>query len=157
MRFTKISEPKDLLEHCLKDIYSAEEQIVEALPKVIESVSSSELATALQNHLAETEVHVKRLEEVADMLDLGKLSGVKCKGMEGLLSEGEEAIKNIEKGGLLDAELAGGCRKVEHYEMLAYTNILNLMSECGCKEAAVILLEKTLDEEEMADQKLTNF
>lgn len=157
MRLTKISDRTELLEHHLKDLYSAETQIVDALPDMIEKISSSTLAASLQSHLSETEIHVKRLEEVADALEFGDLSGVKCKGMEGLLDEGDEAISNIEEGDLLDNDLAAGSRKVEHYEILAYQHVIRLMNQIGCDTKIISMLEETLNEEMAADGKLSNF
>lgn len=157
MRLTKISEEKELLEYHLKDMYSAEKQIVEALPDVIDKVTSSSLAKDLIHHLDETRMHVKRLEEVADILGVGDLSGEKCAGIEGLLDETDEAMKNIDEGDLLDIALVGGNRKVEHYEMLSYADIINHMSNIRCDQRAIKLMQDTLEEEESTDNKLANF
>lgn len=156
MRLTKISSMADLVEHFIKDLYSAENQIIEALPDVIDNVTSSRLAEALTSHLNETQVQVKRLEEAAELLDI-RVSGEECKGVKGLLEESNHAIKNIEKGELLDSVLAGGCRKVEHYEILGYMELIKFMTTAGLDRKAIQLMEETLAEEENADQKLTGF
>jgi ferritin-like metal-binding protein YciE len=109
---------KELLVEELKDLYSAEKQIVKALPKLIKGVASDDLRTAISEHLEVTKGHVTRLEEVFGQLD-EKPRAKLCKGMEGLLQEGAECLEEEEKGELRDLQIIGAAQRVEHYEVAA--------------------------------------
>jgi len=133
----------------LKDLYDAEKQITEALPKLAEAAENGELRSAFENHLTETEGQIGRLEEVFEIFD-EEPRRKKCKGMEGLLEEGEEMIDD-EEG---DAGLIAAAQKVEHYEIAAYGTLITWAKLLGKNDAAK-LLEQSLHEEKAADEKLT--
>ena len=144
---------KELLVEELKDLYSAEKQIVKALPKIIRGAASEELKAAITEHLEVTKGQVTRLESVFEQLG-EKTKGKPCKGMEGLLAEGAECLEEEEKGTLRDLQLIGAAQRVEHYEMAAYGTAKAMAEKLGVSEAAELLGE-TLAEEEEADTKLT--
>lgn len=144
---------KELLIEELKDLFSAEKQIVKALPKIIRGAQSAQLKTAIQEHLEVTKGQVGRLEEVFSQLGQ-KAKAKHCKGMEGLLEEGAESLKEEDKGALRDLQLIGAAQRVEHYEMAAYGTAKAMAEKLGLSEA-VELLNETLAEEEEADKKLT--
>ena len=144
---------KELLIAELKDLYSAEKQIVKALPKIIRGASSAELKAAIEEHLAVTKEQVTRLEEVFSQLD-EKPKPKHCKGMQGLLEEGAECLQEEEKGALRDLQLIGAAQRVEHYEVAAYGTARAMAEKLGVS-AAVELLNETLQEEADADKKLT--
>jgi ferritin-like metal-binding protein YciE len=144
---------KELLVEELKDLYSAEKQIVKALPKVVRGAASAELKTALEEHLEITKGQVARLEEVFSHLG-EKAKAKHCKGMEGLLEEGSESLKEEDKGALRDLQLIGAAQRVEHYEVAAYGTAKAMAEKLGISQA-VDLLNETLEEEEEADRKLT--
>lgn len=141
-----------LIEH-LRDLYDAEKQIVKALPKLAKAAESEELAEALRNHLEETQNQVSRLEEVFKIAGVAA-RGKSCKGMKGLLEEGNEAVQEHEEGSLRDLAIIAGCQKVEHYEMSAYGTARALAGQLGL-DKAVRLLQQTEDEEKKADATLT--
>jgi ferritin-like metal-binding protein YciE len=143
----------ELLEDELKDIFSAENQLVKALPKMAKKASSSTLKEAFTSHLKETEGHVKRLETISQSLGI-KLTGKKCHAMEGLVEEGKEVIEEDGEGGVIDAALIGAAQRVEHYEIAAYGTVRAIAEQLGHKDVAR-LLQQTLDEEGAADKKLT--
>lgn len=137
----------------LQDAYSAEEQILEALPKMMEQTKHAELKRAFQQHYQQTEQQVQRLERIFE--DLGEKPGEKkCKGMEGLIKEGEEAIKEFTDSDVLDAALISAAQAVEHYEMARYGCCRTYAHLLGLSEHAE-LLQRTLDEEGDTDHKLT--
>jgi ferritin-like metal-binding protein YciE len=144
---------KELLVEQLRDIYDAEKQLVKALPKLAKAVQSEDLAEAIRAHLGETESQVSRLEEVFEIVGM-PAKGKPCKGMKGLLEEGDEAIKQEEKGTLRDLSIIAGAQRVEHYEMAAYGTARTIAEQLGLDEA-VELLQQTEDEEKQADVKLT--
>ena len=144
---------KELLVEELKDLYSAEKQIVKALPKIIRGATSDELKTAIQEHLEVTKQQVTRLEEIFSHLDQ-KPRAKHCKGMEGLLTEGAESFQEEEKGALRDLQLIGAAQRVEHYEVAAYGTAKAMAEKLGFSDT-VELLNETLEEEEEADKKLT--
>ncbi len=144
---------KELLVEELKDLYSAEKQIVKALPKIVKGASSEDLKAAIQEHLDITKNQVTRLEEVFGHLD-EKPKAKHCKGMEGLLEEGAEGLREEEAGTLRDLQLIGAAQRVEHYEVAAYGTAKAMAEKLGLNEA-VELLSQTLEEEEEADHKLT--
>ena len=144
---------EELLIDELKDIYSAENQIVKALPKMAKAASSPELKRAFERHLEETRRQVERLDQIGQALDT-KLTGKKCKGMEGLIEEGKEIIEEDLEDNAKDAGLIGAAQKVEHYEIAAYGTARTHAELLGYTKAAK-LLQQTLDEEGATDKKLT--
>jgi ferritin-like metal-binding protein YciE len=145
---------QDLYIDHLKDMYSAENQITKALPKIIKTVTEPGLKRALENHLKETENQVKRIEKIFDSQE-GSPRGKKCVGMEGLLEEGKEAMaEDMASPDLMDSVLIGGCRKVEHYEILGYEDLIDMAEKLG-DDNAVKLLQQSLQEEQSADAKLS--
>jgi ferritin-like metal-binding protein YciE len=143
-----------LLEEQLKDIYSAETQLVKALPKMAKKASFKGLKEAITSHLEETKNQVVRLEEIGQSLHI-KLTGKKCKAMEGLIEEGAEVLETEGPGPVIDSALIAAAQRVEHYEISAYGSARALARQLGHEEA-VELLEETLDEESAADEKLTS-
>jgi ferritin-like metal-binding protein YciE len=144
---------EELLIDELKDIYSAENQIVKALPKMAKAASSPELKRAFERHLEETRRQVERLDQIGQALDT-RLTGKKCKGMEGLIEEGKEIIEEDLDDNAKDAGLIGAAQKVEHYEIAAYGTARTHAELLGYTKAAK-LLQQTLDEEGATDKKLT--
>lgn len=136
----------------LKDLFSAESQLLKALPKMAKAASSEELRTGFEKHLEQTKVHLKRLEDIFDSLDENP-KGKKCVGMEGLVKEGSEVMEEGFEDAVLDAGLIGAARRVEHYEMAAYSAVCEFAKELGQTKHAS-LLEKTLAEEKQTDEKL---
>lgn len=149
----KLESLNDLLVDQVKDLYNAERQIVEALPKMIEQVSSDDLKEALEHHLEETENQVKRLDNVGKIMGI-KFSGKKCKGMEGLLHEAEEYFEAKGDESIKDGALIAAAQRVEHYEIAGYGTCVAIAESLGLTEV-VDLLEETLSEEKNADSKLT--
>jgi len=144
---------KDLFLHEVKDIYDGEKQITKALPKMIKAVSSDELRSALEEHLGVTEKHTERLEQIFSQL--GKpVRGKKCVGMEGLLKEGNDFLKEDAEAAVQDAGIIGAVQKVEHYEIAVYGTLATYAKLLGLDEAAT-LLEDTLAEEKEADETLS--
>jgi ferritin-like metal-binding protein YciE len=144
---------QELLVDELKDIYNAENQIIKALPKMAKAASSPELKRAFERHLEETKRQVERLDQIGEALDI-KLTGKKCKGMEGLIEEGKEIISEDLEANALDAGLIGAAQKVEHYEIAAYGTARAHANMLGLNKIAR-LLQQTLDEEGNTDKKLT--
>jgi ferritin-like metal-binding protein YciE len=144
---------EELLIDELKDLYSAEKQIIRALPKIIKAVSTPELQQGLANHLEETRGQVARLETIGEILGK-KMTGKTCVGMKGVLEEGSEVLENTEKGAVRDAALISACQRVEHYEMAGYGSARDFAKLLGLKDVAG-LLEGTLAEEKNADKTLT--
>jgi ferritin-like metal-binding protein YciE len=143
----------DLLLHELKDLHSAEKQIVKALPKMIKAADNADLRQALENHLAETEEQVRRLDTIFGQLELtGR--GQKCKAMEGLLEEGKTAIEEPMDQEIRDAAIIAAAQRVEHYEIAGYGCARTFAQRLELHEIAD-LLQQTLDEEKAADEKLT--
>jgi ferritin-like metal-binding protein YciE len=144
---------EELFVHEIKDIFDAEKQIVKALPKMIKAVETAELQTALKEHLAVTEKHVERLEEVFELLEK-PARGKKCAGMEGLLKEGSSLLEEEAEAPVLDAAVIGAAQKVEHYEICAYGTLIAFAEELGYDEIAE-LLSQSLEEEKEADETLS--
>ena len=138
----------------LQDLYSAEDQILRTLPKVIEKTTAPELRQALSNHLQETRGHAARLEQIFQMHG-EEAKKQKCKGMQGVLSEGDELIGYDAIPEVRDAAIISACQRVEHYEMAVYGTVRTYAEQMGHERAAA-LLQQTLDEEMAADQKLTD-
>jgi ferritin-like metal-binding protein YciE len=137
----------------LKDLYSAEHQLLKALPKMVKAATSPKLAEAFAAHLEETKGQVERLDEVFQELGVSP-KGKKCKAMEGLIEEAAELMKEDAEPAVLDAALIAAAQRVEHYEMAGYGCVRTYAQSLGFTKSAA-LLQKTLDEEGAADKKLT--
>jgi ferritin-like metal-binding protein YciE len=148
----RLASMQDLFLHELKDLYSAEKQLVRALPKMAKAASSEHLRNAIEMHLDETKVQVERLEQVFQMLDK-KPRAEKCEAMEGLIKEGEKLIEEDGDESVKDAGMIGAAQKVEHYEIAGYGCVRTYAEMLGMHKAAE-LLQMTLDEEKAADEKL---
>jgi ferritin-like metal-binding protein YciE len=149
----KLETLHDLFVNELKDLFSAENQLTKALPKMAKAAASDELRTAFEDHLTETENQIERLETIAKELNVS-LKGKKCKAMQGLIEEGSEVIDEDAEDAVKDAALIAAAQKVEHYEMAGYGTVRTFAELLGMQEAAN-LLQETLDEEGAADKKLT--
>lgn len=149
----KLNTLQDLLHHELKDLYSAEKQLVKALPKMAKAATNPELAAGFEQHLAETQEHVNRLEQIGQELGLS-LGRHKCKAMEGLVEEGAELISEDAQDNVRDAGLIGAAQRVEHYEIAAYGTARTLALQLDLQTAAD-LLGQTLEEEKATDIKLS--
>jgi ferritin-like metal-binding protein YciE len=161
-----MNQLKDLLKHEIKDLYSAEEQIIEALPKMIEKANNKSLKKALEDHLRVTGVHKDRLDEVLEHLDEegeekegGFLSGLfkskeKCKATEGLIKEGEKLMEEDMSPEVMDAAIIAAAQKIEHYEIASYGTVRTYARELNLNEVESLLTE-TLDEEYASDDLLT--
>lgn len=150
----KLSTLAKLFEDQLKDLYSAEAQLTKALPRMAKKAATPELKEAILAHLEETREQVERLKEIGEKLGL-KLTGKKCKAMEGLIEEGAEVLEAEGPGAVIDAALIAAAQRVEHYEISAYGTARTLAEHLGHAEA-VELLQLTLEEESAADEKLTS-
>jgi len=150
---SKINTLRDVYIEQLKDLYSAETQLVKALPKLAKAATSPELARGFEDHLEQTKGHAERLEQIFDKLD-EEPTGKKCKAMEGLIKEGAEAIAEKASPAAKDALLIAAAQRVEHYEIAGYGTVKTYANLLGEKEAAK-LLEQTLQEEVATDKKLT--
>lgn len=143
---------EDLFEHQLKDLYSAETQLIDALPKVAKKANDSMLKQAFENHLEETKGHKKRLEEICETLNISA-TGETCKAMKGLIKETESFMEEAEDDEVMDAGLIAEAQRVEHYEISGYGTAVRYAKELGHDDIAS-KLQKTLDEEYNADNKL---
>ena len=143
---------KELYVDELKDLYSAENQILKALPKMIKAASDGNLKTAFQEHLTQTEDHADRLKTIIEQLG-EKPTGKLCKGMQGVLEEGAEALEESKDPHIRDAAIIAAAQRVEHYEMSAYISAIALAKALGLS-AAVKTLSTTLSEEQATDAKL---
>jgi ferritin-like metal-binding protein YciE len=144
---------KDVLQEQLEDLHSAETQVVAALPKMAQAAHHEPLREAFQHHLDETREHVKRVEEALGELGVAHPTEV-CKGMQGLIAEGEEMISMGGDPMALDAGLIAAAQRVEHYEIAAYGTARQLAGDCGF-DGIKDLMDQTLDEESQADKLLT--
>jgi ferritin-like metal-binding protein YciE len=144
---------RELMIDELKDLYSAENQILKALPKMIKKATSAELKSGFEKHLEETEGHVERLDKIFQQLDASP-RGKKCKGMEGIIADGKELMEKDADPEVMDAGLIGAAQHVEHYEMAGYGCVRTYAELLGLSDVAK-LLQKTLDEEKATDEKLT--
>ena len=144
---------KDVLQEQLEDLHSAETQLVDALPKMAEAANHDPLREAFQHHLEETREHVKRVEDALGELGVGQPTEV-CKGMQGLIAEGEEMIEMGGDPTAMDAALIAAAQRVEHYEIAAYGTARQLADDCGLG-GIKDLMDQTLDEESQADKLLT--
>jgi ferritin-like metal-binding protein YciE len=148
----KVSSLQELYLEELKDLYDAENQIIKALPKMIDAASSEELQNALTEHLEVTRGQAKRIEQIFQNMG-EKLKAEKCKGMEGVIKEGADILSEDMSEPVKDAAIISAAQRVEHYEMAGYGTVrtwANLLGESEAEE----LLQQTLDEEKEADEKL---
>lgn len=164
----KMNDLKALLRHCVQELYSVEEQIIEAMPAMIAKAENPSLKQALEQHLRITENQRERIDQVRQMLgadeeSVTKYSGIlsnlfgagsKCKGMEGLIDEGQKILSENLSPEVMDAAIIGGNQKIEHYEIAAYGTARTYAQELGLTQVAQ-LLQQTLDEEYRADEMLT--
>ena len=147
-----LQDLEDLYLHELQDAFSAEQQILKALPKMEKAANHEELQEAFRQHRQVTEEQVRRLEQIMKSLD-AKPGGTKCKGIQGIIEEGEEMMKESD-GDARDAALISAAQRVEHYEIALYGTLRTFAKELGRNEDARIL-QQTLDEEGTADNELT--
>lgn len=148
----KLNSMEDLLLHELRDLYSAEKQLTKALPKMAKSADSQELAKLIEEHLAETEKQVERLESIFDQIEKSS-RGPLCKGMEGLIKEGSELMEEEGEPAVKDAALISAAQRVEHYEIAGYGSARTYAQQLGLDDVAE-LLQQSLDEEHAANEKL---
>lgn len=137
----------------LKDLYHAEHQVLKALPKMAKAASAPDLRKAFQTHLRQTETQIERLERIFKLMDMEPRSK-RCKGMEGIIEEGKEALEEDFVPAVMDAALVASSQRVEHYEMAGYGTLRTFAEMLGHTEAAK-LLQETLQEEEDTDKLLT--
>jgi ferritin-like metal-binding protein YciE len=149
----ELSTLRDLFIHELKDLYSAEKQLVKALPKVAKAATNPDLKAGIKAHLEETVEHVNRLEQIFEGLGTSS-RGPKCKGMEGLVEEGAKMIEEEGDPEVLDAGIICGAQRIEHYEIAGY-GCARTFAELLGETEAMELLQQTLDEEKATDEKLT--
>ena len=150
----KLESLRELLIEQCQDLYSAEQQLVDALPKMAETANAPELKSAFRNHLEQTRSHVMRLDQVFSHFPKADKEDKKCKGMEGLIKEGKEMIKEDAEPEVKDAGLIAAAQRVEHYEIASYGCARAFAQLLGMNDIAR-LLQQTLDEEGEADKKLT--
>lgn len=144
---------KDLFEHELKDLYSAESQLIEALPKMKKNAQDDKLKEAFEKHLEETKGHKKRIEEICEELGI-QPTGEECKAMKGLVKEAESFLKEDTEKDVIDAGLIAEAQRVEHYEISGYGTAVRFAKELGHDQIAT-KLKRTLDEEYKTDDLLT--
>jgi ferritin-like metal-binding protein YciE len=150
----EITTLQDLFVEHIQDLYSVEEQILEALPDMIIAATDPDLKSGLQNHLQETRKQAQRLEEIARAMDFDP-TGAKCDGMKGILKEGKKLVgKEVDEDDVRDAAIVAACQRVEHYEIAVYGTARTYARMLG-EDEAVSLLEQTLEEEKNADRTLT--
>ncbi len=149
----KLNTLADLLTEQLKDLHSAETQLVKALPKLIKKATTTSLSEAIQSHLEQTKTHVERLEEIGQTLGI-TLKGHVCKAMEGLIKDGAEAMEANGDDRVIDAGLIAAAQRVEHYEISGYGTARTLAEQLGHHSVAQTL-RMTEEEESAADEKLT--
>ena len=148
-----IKNMDDLFVHTLRDIYYAEKQIVKSLPEMIEKANNPQLKQGFQTHLRESENHVKRLDQVFELI--GKQAqGVDCPAIDGIIEEAEDVAGEVQDKTVLDAALIAAAQAVEHYEMTRYGTLIAWAKQMGHNNA-VTLLNQTLEEEKATDKKLT--
>lgn len=149
----KMKTLEDLFVHEIKDLYSAEKQLLKALPKMAKAATNEDLAAAFETHLAETEEQIARLESIFETLEVSS-RGPKCKAMEGLLEEGKDVLEEDMDDEVRDAALICSAQRVEHYEIAGYGCARTFAKRLGHSEIAE-LLQQTLDEEAATNEKLT--
>ena len=144
---------EELLLDELRDLYNAENQMLKSLPRMAKAASSPELKRAFERHLEETRRQVERLDQIGEELEI-KMTGKKCKGMEGLIEEGREIMQEFDDENAIDAGLIGAAQKAEHYEIAGYGTARTHAEMLGYRKVAK-LLQQTLNEEATTDKKLT--
>lgn len=149
----KLNSLEDVFTDQLKDLHSAEQQLAKALPKLASKASSKELKDVFEKHVKTTEEQLQRLAKIGEQMGLD-LTGKVCKAMQGLVSEGEELLKEGGADDALDAAMIAAAQRMEHYEIAAYGSAATYAEELGHDEA-LKLLKQTLDEEERTDKLLT--
>jgi ferritin-like metal-binding protein YciE len=149
----KVNSLKDLFVEELRDIYNAEHQLVQEMPKMAQQASSPELRSALEQHFEQTKGQIQRLDRVFQSLNLPS-KGRECKGMEGLLNEAREVVREGNDPAVRDAALITAVQKTEHYEIASYGSACTFAKELGRKEQLDLLLQN-LNEEKRADERLT--
>jgi len=149
----KLENLEQLFLQELRDLYDAEDQITEALPKMIEAAHFDQLKSALQGHLDVTRTQISRLDQIFDKLGEDP-SGQTCKGMKGVIKEGEEIVSQGGEAATVDAGIISAAQRVEHYEMAGYGTVRTYAELLG-QQGIAALLQQTLDEEKEADEKLT--
>jgi ferritin-like metal-binding protein YciE len=154
MSSEKFNSLKDLFEHEIKDLYSAESQLTDALPKMAEKASNPQLRQAFEMHLQETQEQRRRLEQIGEICGFN-VKGEKCPAMEGLIKEGKEMLEMKGDANVRDAGLIASAQRVEHYEMAGYGTARTYAQQLGLNDVAQ-LLEQTLNEEKRTDQKLND-
>ncbi len=152
MASEKLNSLQDLLEHELKDLYSAETQLIDALPLMAKAAINEKLKKAFEDHLKETEIQLERLEQVAEILGIDP-KGETCAAMKGLIKEGKDMMKMKGEDNVKDAGLIASAQRIEHYEMAGYGAANAYAQQLDMKDVAK-LLEQTLKEEKNADTKL---
>ncbi|KJJ37308.1 YciE/YciF ferroxidase family protein, partial [Aequorivita vladivostokensis] len=145
---------EELFEHQLKDLYSAEDQLTKALPKMVKNAHNSKLKKAFEDHLEETKEHKARLEEICDELDIDP-KGETCKAMKGLIKEAEDFLDEVKDPEVKDAGMIAEAQRVEHYEISGYGTAVRYAKELG-HDSIAKKLQKTLDEEYQADETLND-
>jgi len=145
---------EDLFEHQLKDLYSAETQLIDALPKMVKNAHDKKLQKAFEDHLKETKNHKERLEKICKELDIDP-KGETCNAMKGLIEEAEGFLKEDAENDVRDAGLIAEAQRVEHYEISGYGTAVRYAQELGHENISEIL-KKTLEEEYGADDKLND-
>ncbi len=150
----KLENLQQLFVKELRDLYDAENQITDALPKLIDAAHHSELKDALSEHLDVTKEQISRLDRIFQMLN-EKATGETCKGMKGVIKEGDEIVSQGGDPSTIDAGIISAAQRVEHYEMAGYGTVRTYAELLGKNDIAQ-LLQQTLDEEEEADETLTN-
>jgi ferritin-like metal-binding protein YciE len=148
----KVESLRDLFVEQLQDLYSAEQQLIKALPKMAKASSSEELRAAFEDHLGQTRQHAQRIETIFEQMG-EKMAAKKCKGMEGLVKEGSEVLEEDMEDGIKDAAIIAAAQRVEHYEIAGYGCVHAYAERLG-EEKAASLLEQTLEEEKQADELL---
>lgn len=149
----KMKSLNDLLIEQLKDLYSAENQLIRALPKMAKAATNPDLKTGFEEHLEQTRGQTARIEQICEQLEVSP-KGKKCAAMEGLIEEGKEIMQEDAQPGVLDAGLIAAAQKVEHYEIASYGSARTWAEQLGFQKIAR-LLQETLDEERETDEKLT--
>jgi len=144
----------DLFLYELRDLYYAEHRLAEALPRMAKAATNKQLSKAFTQHAKETEKHAERLEQIFELLD-ERAKAEKCEAIDGLLEEGKEALQADMPDSIRDAALIGSAQRVEHYEIAAYGTARSFAELMGHKKVAK-MLQKTLDEEGKANEKLTS-
>ena len=149
-----LNTARDLLVDELKDLYSAENQLIKALPRMAKAASNPELKAAFQEHLEQTKEHARRIEKIMDRLDESP-RGKKCAAMEGLIEEGKHVLEEDGEDSIIDSALIAAAQKVEHYEIASYGTARCLAKRVG-EDKIAQMLQETLDEEGDTDKKLTD-